>query len=73
MVPERLATQRRWLVVGRFGNRFHPLLKIRHPEVRERASVFFSLRVGPKDLVFKYPIKLRYQIQTDVLPDDLSS
>src|SRR6476661_6041089 len=28
--------------------------KIRHPEVRERASVFFSLRVGPKDLVLGY-------------------
>jgi hypothetical protein len=30
-----------------------PTIKIRHPEVRKRASVFFSLRVGPKDLVLE--------------------
>jgi hypothetical protein len=32
-------------------NQFYSPTKIRHPEVRKRASVFFSLRVGLKDLV----------------------
>jgi hypothetical protein len=53
------------LVVGRFGINFKPTTKIRHPEVRKRASVFGSpfapgfgvngqsLQVGPKDLVLE--------------------
>jgi len=36
---------------GSFWKSVSPTTKIRHPEVRKRVSVFFSLRVGPKDLV----------------------
>ena len=45
-----------WLYIN--CDEFHLLTKIRHPEVRKRASVFFSLQVGPKDLVLEVLIKL---------------
>ena len=45
-----------WLYIN--CGEFHLLTKIRHPEVRKRASVFFSLQVGPKDLVLEVLIKL---------------
>jgi len=44
------------LNVGRasFWKSVSRTLTTRHPEVRKRASVFFSLQVGPKDLVLEF-------------------
>jgi hypothetical protein len=40
---------------GSFWKSVSPTTKILHPEVRKRASAFFSLQVGAKDLVLELP------------------